>query len=130
MKAVGSQQFAGEAYAFVRSNASWTQQAILTPSSGVGGDGFGFSIAIDADTAFVGAPGKTIGSNTQQGAAFVFVRAGTSWQQQQMLQSSDGAMGDHFGVSVAVSGDTAVVGASDKAVAGATNQGAAGLCLM
>ena len=46
-----------------------------------------------------------------QGSAYVFVRSGTSWSQQQKLTANDGAAHDGFGYSVAISGDTVVVGA-------------------
>ena len=62
---------------------------------------------------------------TRQGAAYVFTRSGTTWTQQQKLTAADGAAVDYFGYSVALSGDTALVGACDKAVGGNTSQGAA-----
>ena len=45
------------------------------------------------------------------GSAYVFVRSGTTWSEQAKLTASDAADDDSFGYSVAVSGDTAVVGA-------------------
>ena len=45
------------------------------------------------------------------GAAYVFVRSGTTWSQQAYLKASNTGAGDQFGCSVAVSGDTVVVGA-------------------
>ena len=47
----------------------------------------------------------------EEGSAYVFVRSGTTWSEQQKLTASDARPGDSFGWSVAVSGDTAVVGA-------------------
>ena len=93
----------GAAYVFVRSGSSWTQQQELIASDGLGGDNFGYSVAVSGDTAVVGA--------FQKRAAYVFVRSGTSWTQQQELTASDGTSGDYFGLSVAVNGDTALVGA-------------------
>ena len=58
----------------------------------------------------VGAAGR----NGSIGAAYVFVRSGTTWSQQATLTASDGASGDSFANSVAVSGSTVVVGASNK----------------
>ncbi|MGH2707267.1 MAG: FG-GAP repeat protein, partial [Actinomycetota bacterium] len=45
------------------------------------------------------------------GAAYLFMRSGTLWSEQPKLLAPDGAPGDQFGSSVAVSGDTALVGA-------------------
>ena len=79
----------------------------LTASDAAAGDAFGCSVAISGSTAVVGAPGK----NSKRGAAYVFMRSGTAWSQQAELTASDGAAGDAFGSSVAISGSTAVVGA-------------------
>jgi hypothetical protein len=67
----------------------------------------------------------TVGSNTQQGAAYVFVQSGTSWTQQAELVSSDGATNDLFGASVAINGATAIVGAFEKTVGSNVKQGVA-----
>ncbi len=91
------------------------QFAVQTSLSGSSDAFFGYSVAIDADTAIVGA----WNDNGGNGAAYVFVRTGTSWSRQQELTASDGASGDLFGYSVAVSGNTALVGA----VGHASNQG-------
>ncbi len=71
---------------------------------------FGYSVSIDGDTAVVGAL-----NDGGKGAAYVFVRSGIAWSLQQQLTAADGASGDQFGYSVAVSGNTAVVGAVAKA---------------
>ena len=97
----------GAAYVFVGSGAIWSQQAELNPSDGARSDLFGLSVAVSADTAVVGAFGK----DTQTGAAYVYARSGTSWSQQAELIASDGATGDEFGASVALSGSTVLVGA-------------------
>ena len=111
----------GEAYVFVRSGTTWSQQAALTASDGAAGDFFGVSVAVNRNTAVIGASGK----NSGQGAAYVFVQSGTSWSQQAEITAPDGAAGDDFGVSVAVSGDTALVGADNRTVGANASQGAA-----
>jgi hypothetical protein len=103
-------QSQGAAYVFVQSGGAWTQQAELAASDGAAGDLFGWSVAVSGGTAVVGAINHTVGSNTLQGAAYVFVQSGTTWSQQWELVNSDGAHGDSFGWSVAVSGSTALVG--------------------
>ena len=121
---------AGAAYVFVRNGTTWTQQAYLKASNtaaGVvgSGDGFGGSVAVSGDTVVVGATGEdsnstVINSNqgnnsaSNAGAAYVFVRNGTMWTQQAYLKASNTGAGDAFGGSVAVSGDTVVVGASQE----------------
>lgn len=98
----------GAAYIFVRSGTTWSQQAKLTASDGVLGDLFGNSVFIDRDTAIVGSLTKN-----NKGAAYVFVRNGTTWSQQAILTASDAAANNNFGI-VAVGGDIAVVGAMDN----------------
>lgn len=113
------------AYTFVRSGTSWIQQAKLTASDSTVGDRFGISVSLSGDMAVVGAELASIGSNTFQGAAYVFGRSGTTWSQQSKLTANDGAGSDNFGNSVSLSGDTAVVGAYCADVGGQSNQGAA-----
>ncbi len=128
----------GAAYIFVRSETNWSQQAYLKASntggggSGFYGDNFGFSVAVSGDTVVVGAPNESssaTGVNGDEsdnsalasGAAYVFVRDGTTWSQQAYLKASNtggGILGDpngdRFGHSVALSGDTVVVGAPNE----------------
>ena len=99
----------GSAYIFVRSGASWTQQAKLTASDGAVSDLFGYSVSISGDYAFVGSPTDD-SVNTDTGSVYIFVRSGASWTQQTKLTVSDGIINDQFGSSVSVSGDYAVVG--------------------
>ncbi len=113
---------AGAAYVFVRSGTTWSQQAYLKASQVTAGDNFGVSVAVSGDTVVVGATGEdssTTGINSTPnesasgaGAAYVFVRSGTTWSQQAYLKASQVTASDQFGVSVAVSGDTVVVGAN------------------
>jgi FG-GAP repeat/Bacterial Ig-like domain (group 1) len=113
----------GSAYVFVRSGGVWTQQAKLTASDGAADDVFGDSVALAGDTLVAGAPEDSLGGN-HFGSAYVFVRSGGVWTQQQKLTASDGGFGDRFGDSVALAGDTLVAGAPLDDV-GAGNQGSA-----
>jgi hypothetical protein len=122
---VGANAGQGSAYVFTRSGTSWSQQAQLTAGDGAANDNFGYSVALDGNTAVVGAYADTVGANTYQGSAYVFTRSGTSWSQQAKLTAGDGAALDYFGISVAVSGDTAVVGAYVDDVGANTDQGSA-----
>ncbi len=85
-------------------------QTQLIASDGAANDFFGYSVAISGETAIVGSLFDRIGANANQGSAYVFVRNGTFWTQQTKLTAADGAAGDNFGVSVAISGNTAIVG--------------------
>ena len=73
----------------------------------------------------MGARGADFGTGYDQGAAYVYVRSGTSWTQQAQLAASDGATVDYFGRSLAISGDTIVVGADQAEVPGVSDAGAA-----
>ena len=103
----------GAAYVFTRDGAGvWTQQAKLLASDGAAGDAFDFSVAVAGDTAVIAAVGADA-QGADSGAAYVFTRDGAGvWTQQAKLLASDGNISDRFGSSVAVAGDTAVIGAS------------------
>jgi hypothetical protein len=85
-----------------------TQQASFAGASNAF---FGYAVSIDADTAVVGA----MNDNSTKGAAYVYVRNGTTWSQQQMITAADGAANDEFGYAVALSGDRLLVNAAGKA---------------
>ena len=103
-----------------------TLQQQLVAADGTASDQFGSSVDVDGDTLIVGAPRDDIGSNVDQGSAYVFVRSGGVWTQQAQLTGSTSAAGDQFGFSVAVSGDTAIVGAPFQDLAFTAT--GAGLC--
>jgi hypothetical protein len=89
------------------------QLAELTASDGNSNDRFGNAVAVNGSTVIVGAWGATIGSNIEQGAAYVFVKPVDGWgnmTQVAKLTPSNGSEYLHFGWSVAISGDTIVVG--------------------
>lgn len=115
----------GAAYIFVRQGTAWIGQQKLIAADGTSGDGFGSNVAIYGNTAVIGAVGVNYGANSDQGAAYVFVRANGVWTEQQKLTSSDGAASDYFGWSVGIYGETIVVGASNKRVDTNNTQGAA-----
>ena len=96
-------------------SAGTCQQAELIAPHGAASDYFGISVAISGSTAVVGAYGR----NSYTGAVYVFVRHGRTWFRRAELTAADGAAGDGFGISVAISGSTVVVGALWKANDGA-----------
>ena len=99
----------GSAYVFVRDGTTWSLQAKLLADDGEAVDLFGESVAIDGDTVVVGAIGDDDVVD-RAGAAYVFVRDGTSWSQQAKLVADDAGVRDEFGTSVTIAGDTIVVG--------------------
>lgn len=101
---------AGSAYVFVRDASGWREQAKLTPSDGTAYDYFGFTVAIDGDTAVVGAYLHD-GVRYNGGAVYVFTREAGVWTQQAKLRASDAYVGQLFGTSVSIHKDTLVVGA-------------------
>ena len=121
----------GAVYVFRRTGGIWSQEAYVTASSR-GGE-FGWSVALAGDTLVVGAIADAscatgINGNPQSdsscrgsGAAYVFTRTGGVWHQEAYLKASNagrvhnGGMNDQFGWSVALSGDTLVVGAVGEA---------------
>ena len=110
---VGQNYSQGAAYVFVQNgDGTWAQQAELTASDGATGDIFGNSVAVSGNSVAVGAPFHSVGSHYQQGAAYLFADNGGTWRQQAELSASGGEARDYFGASVAVSGSSAVVGAS------------------
>ena len=115
----------GLVYVFVRSGSGWSQQATLFAPNAQAGDRFGSSVAISGDTVVVGATGEDSNatgvngdqannSASESGAAYVFTRSGSSWSHQAYLKASNTDADDHFGRSVAISGDTVVVGADGE----------------
>lgn len=107
----------GSAYVFVRDGTTWTEQAKLTASDQGKYDNFGAAVAIEGDMILIGAPGEDYplpGSGQDRGAAYVFVRTGTAWTQQAKLLAGDAGGHDEAGWAVALSGNTAVVGAPQR----------------
>jgi MYXO-CTERM domain-containing protein len=107
----GEQGWAGGAWVFERSGASWGAGTRLAPQDPAAYDYFGQAVSLNGDTAVIGAPGKGGGA----GAAYVFVRNGATWEEQAKLEASDAATSDNFGVSVSIDGDSVIVGASYRA---------------
>jgi hypothetical protein len=119
-------QGTGAAYVFVRDGTAWSQQAYLKASNTEQSQSLGASVAISGETVVVGAPGDhhpTTGVNGEgppaalglvSGAAYVYTRSGTTWSQQAFFKASNTGLFNRFGTSVAISGDTAVVGAPDE----------------
>jgi len=103
-------QATGAVRVFVRGAQGWEPQQTLNSSEIQLYDYFGNSVAVDGDTIVVGNGSHDL-ADYGEGAAWVFVRSGGTWTEQARLIAPDGKKADNFGRSVAVSGDTVVVGA-------------------
>lgn len=107
----------GSAYVFSRDMGgaeNWGQVTKLTTSDGVSDDRFGESVSLSGHIAVIGAFGDS-DNGLASGSAYVFSRGkggANNWGEVTKLKAADGAMFDRFGLSVAVNGDTAIIGAS------------------
>jgi len=116
----------GAAYVFVRSGTTWSQQAFIKASNTGFNDWFGSKLALDGDgnVAAIGASledsnAKGINGNqkdesaTEAGAAYLFVRTGTTWKQEAYIKGSNTVAYDEFGSSLALdrSGRTLIISA-------------------
>ncbi|MBK1834558.1 hypothetical protein [Roseibacillus ishigakijimensis] len=109
----------GAAFVFVRDEAGyWEWQAELSSDDLVPFSAFGHSVAISGDTILVGAYEDSAIRPDATGRAYVFVRNGENWQRQAVLTSPNSEIDGFFGNAVALSGNSAFVGAPGEAVAG------------
>lgn len=107
----GAGSASGDARVYVKNGATWEWQATLTPSTPGDFDQFGSIVAVQGNTVLIAA------TYTDQvpfgfGAVYIFERAGTVWTETAKLQANGNFAGSttYFGVSIALDGDTAVVG--------------------
>lgn len=100
---------AGAVYVFHRNGNSWVFEDKFTASDGALDDELGTSLAIHGDYIIAGARNDDAGESS--GCAYIFVRNGTTWTQQQKLTANDAAISDEFGVAVAISGEYVAIGA-------------------
>lgn len=101
----------GSVYVYLYSGGAWGFEAELSASDAAAGDEFGGSVSVSGGTIVVGARGHEDPGLFNSGAAYVFVSSGGAWVEDAILIASDQASSSRFGTSVAVSGDTVVVGA-------------------
>lgn len=113
----------GSAYIYLRTGDSWGQQQKVIADDGAAFDNFGDSVSIDADTVVIGSI-EDDNVEVDAGSAYVFVRSEGVWTQQDKLIADDAFVSDRFGISVSISGDSAVIGSWKNDGAG-PNSGAA-----
>jgi len=97
----------GVAYVFTRTGALWTQQQKLFATDGASNDRFGISVSVKDNLIVVGA----YRDDEDAGAAYVFIRNGIIWSEQQKLTASDRAKGDYFGYAAVMNANTILIGA-------------------
>ena len=99
----------GSVYYFTETSppGSWTNHQLITAPDGGSNHEFGYSVAINGNTAIIGAPGDDDGA----GSAYIFQRSGLNWSYTTKLIASDSSSNDSFGYSVSISGDYVIVGA-------------------
>ena len=107
---VGS-PFEDRARVLVGGVTGWSEQQTLTGSDTATDDEFGFRVATDGTRIVVTAPDHSLTPFSRHGAAYVFTDVGGTWVEEAKLLASDGAAQDHFGTTVAIEGNTILVGA-------------------
>ena len=118
--ASGTNPKQGSAYVFRSldtATGAITQNVKLTASDGAPNDLFGISVSLSGRIGLVGASGDDIGTNLEQGSAYVFRSLDTATgtiTQNVKLTASDGAASDQFGISVSLSGDQFTIGSQGK----------------
>lgn len=100
----------GAVVSFEREVNTWKQRHIFTAPDAQSGDAFGQSIALTKNHLVIGAPRNDALGN-DSGAAYIYKREKDSWRFQTKITASDGVAGDLFGISVAIDGNTILVGA-------------------
>lgn len=126
---------AGAVYTYTRVAGVWGAEEYIKATNAGATDSFGFSLALSGDTLVVGAPFESSAnvatpadnSATFAGAAYVYKRTAGVWAPEQYLKASTPGgvngpfdTGDNFGNSIALDGDTLVVGASGEDSAATT----------
>ncbi|MCP4050914.1 MAG: hypothetical protein GY730_09445 [bacterium] len=98
----------GSAYIYEKINGTWVETKLIA-NDGAAGNVFGYSVSISDNKAIVGAHYEN-DNGTNSGAAYIYEKINGAWVETK-LAANDGAAGDHFGYSVSISGDKAIVGA-------------------
>lgn len=117
---------AGAVYVLRRTGTAWAQEAYIKPSTTRANATFGWAVALDHDTLAVSTPNESsaaagIGGDESDtsapsaGAAYVFSRTGTTWEQAAYVKANNPHTGARFGTAVAVWGDTMAVGSISDA---------------
>jgi len=93
-------------------------EAFYTLGDGSAGDGFGGAVALEGNTAVVGAPWDDSARGKDSGSAYVFARTASAWVLQAKLEDGTGKTNDNFGKAVSLSGDTVLIGSPEASTSG------------
>lgn len=116
----------GAVYVFVRdAEGNWAKQQRLVANDSSTYPHFGAAVALQGDTLLVGAEFQDVSGVTYRGATYVFTRTVGTWTQRARLTAADGQARDNFGSTLALDGDTALIGSRLANLAGQNNRGAA-----
>jgi hypothetical protein len=116
----------GAVYVFVRTGTAWSRQGEPLKGTGVSGERFGYAVALSGDTLVVGAPRNSADVGPDPGAVFVFRRDNTGLWHKQAKPLDSGGASDRFGIAVALSGNSVVVGAPGATCDGGFSANAVG----
>ncbi|MES2440078.1 MAG: choice-of-anchor D domain-containing protein [Verrucomicrobiota bacterium] len=115
--AISGNTLVSQGHVFVRTEIGWLFHASLKSPTAAYDDRFGAAVAISGETIVVGAPAeefKEAEFSKATGAVHVFERNGFEWVETSLIKAFNAEQGDDFGNSVAISGDTIVVGAENE----------------
>ena len=115
----------GAAYIFTRSAGTWSERQKLFAADGGTNYNFGNAVALNGTRALIGADVSTVGNNTSQGKAYVFVGSGANWSLLDTIVASDGVTDDFFGAALALDRSTVLISTPHPAINGNSFQGAA-----
>lgn len=121
----GDDDFAGSVYLLTKTGGAWSEAQKVGADDRAGGDEFGYRVALADGLMVATAFSATVGANTSQGAAYVFVHDAGAWTQSQKLLADDGLQFDDFGSAVAIDGTRLLIGANGATVGANAAQGAA-----
>ena len=113
----------GAVFAFSRTSEGWVRDVTITPSDAGSWDKFGHSLAMDGDTAVIGALLDEDPNGAEGGSAYIFKRTEDGWTEQAKLAGDH--QDAHFGAAVAIDGDTAIICANQDETPNGPDEGAA-----
>lgn len=122
----GAERIVGSVYVYVLEGTSWVYEAKLTDPTPAASESFGSSVSLDGDLALIGVPSDFLESGIRAGSAVLFKRTSSLWSVENQFTHPNGRGPHYFGSSVAVDGQSVLIGAPSDRVVG-TNGGSASL---
>jgi hypothetical protein len=108
---VGASADQGSVSVYQYNGTGWVLQQFITDATGAAGDNFGWSVMIKGNSFIAGAYLDDVGASVNQGSANIYQYNGTSWVFIQKVFDATGFANEHFGSSVSIDGNFAIVGA-------------------